>query len=417
MELTDDFNFVENIEKPIALVFGNDNIAVLEVTRNLGKMNIPTVVVTPRKSRQLFSFSKYCSYIICPDLKTDEKKYIDFLLDFGKKLKTKGVLFPTSDIDLHVLLKYRTPLEKYFIYPMAELDIVDKLLDKDKFYTLLDQYNIPHAKTYFPNNIEELYQISEKITLPCIIKPAYSGYFRRDFEIKFFIARTKDQIIQYYNIVSKRNHKLIIQEIIPGDAKQMYGFNTYYDQNYNPHGIFMYNRIREWPIFAGNGCYLQSVDVPELERITTQLIKKINYYGIVDAEFKKDPRDELFKLIEINPRIWLQNSFPTRCGINIPYIAYMIALDQKMVDIKVSKIGVKWLNLREDIFSAIQSLKNRTLSCRDWLGSYKGENDYAIFKRNDPLPAVIKFIDFSIIEFPRVLIRKLKKSFQMKVKK
>jgi len=410
-------DFSENIDKPIAFVFGNDNIAILEAVRNLGKVNIPTVVLTPRRSRQLFSFSKYCTYIICPDLKIDEKKYIDFLINLGKKLTTKGVLFPTSDIDLHVLLKHRDFLEKYFIFPMAELNIVDKLLDKDKFYTLLEEYNIPHAKTYFPNNNDELLKISEKISLPCIIKPAYSGYFRRDFETKFFVAKTKDEIIRYYDIVSKKNHKLVIQEIIPGDAKQMYGFNTYYDQNYNLHGIFMYNRIREWPIFAGNGCYLQSVEVPELEKITTSLIKKINYYGIVDAEFKKDPRDDLFKLIEINPRIWLQNSFPTRCGINIQYIAYMTALEKKLEEINVSKIGVKWLNLCEDIFSAIQNLKRRSLSFHDWIRSYKGENEYAIFDRNDPLPAFIKFMNYSLIECPQLLIRKLKRCFLMKLKK
>jgi predicted ATP-grasp superfamily ATP-dependent carboligase len=305
------------------------------------------------------------------------------------------------------LLKYRDVLKEYFIFPIADLNVVDKLLDKHNFYQLLEQHDIPHAKTYFPNNIDELKKISEKILLPCIIKPAYSGYFRRDFEIKFFVARTKDEIIRYHNIIAKRNHKLVIQEIIPGEANHMYGFNTYYDQDYKPHGIFMYNRIREWPIFAGNGCFLQSVEVPELEKITTSFIRKINYYGIVDAEFKKDPRDGLFKLIEINPRIWLQNSFPTRYNINIPHIAYMDSIGKDLEINEQSKVGVKWLDLCEDIPSAIKNLKRGTLSLREWITSYNGEKVHAIFDRNDPLPAFIKFVNYILIEIPYYLSRHL----------
>ena len=44
-------------------------------------------------------------------------------------------------------------------------------------------------------------------------------------------------------------------------------------------------------------------------------LKKIQFNGLFDAEFKKDPRDGNFKLIEINARSWWQNSFPTKFPI------------------------------------------------------------------------------------------------------
>jgi len=91
----------------------------------------------------------------------------------------------------------------------------------------------------------------------------------------------------------------------------------------------MYRRIREWPHCYGNGCMIESIVEPELEEITTKLVKKIGYHGIVDAEFKKDLKDNKFKIIEINPRCWMQNGFPTSCGINFPYMAYMDAIGKK----------------------------------------------------------------------------------------
>ena len=148
MELNKDAIFFKDIEKPIAFVFGDDNVSILGVIRNLGKVNIPSVVLNSKKKRQIFSFSKYCINIVCPDPVNNEKKFIDFLLDLGKKLKVKGVLFPTSDIHVYKLLKHRTLLEEYFIFPVAELNVVEKLLDKTNFYLRLTSWDHRHIHAH-----------------------------------------------------------------------------------------------------------------------------------------------------------------------------------------------------------------------------------------------------------------------------
>ena len=45
----------------------------------------------------------------------------------------------------------------------------------------------------------------------------------------------------------------------------------------------------------------------------------------MSIEFKKDERDGVFKLLEINPRIWGYNYLATRAGIDFPYLAVRIA--------------------------------------------------------------------------------------------
>jgi predicted ATP-grasp superfamily ATP-dependent carboligase len=148
----------------------------------------------------------------------------------------------------------------------------------------------------------------------------------------------------------------------------------------------MYRRIRDWPQRFGNGCLIESVYEPELEEITTRLIKKIGYHGIVDVEFKKDARDDSFKIIEINPRCWMQNSFPTRCGINFPYMAYMDAIGKDFEKQIYNGKHIKWLFMPQDVLSILQLIRQGDLTFKNCIKSLQGSKEYGIFSSDDPLP-------------------------------
>ena len=131
----------------------------------------------------------------------------------------------------------------------------------------------------------------------------------------------------------------------------------------------MYRRIREWPPVSGNGVLIENVVIPELEKIISTFVKNINYYGIVDAEFKKDPRNGKFNLLEINPRCWMQISFPFKCGVNLPYIAYLDALGKDVEQFILNKEQVKWLFIFQDIPSSLRCMANGDLTLRKWIRS------------------------------------------------
>lgn len=287
-------------------------------------------------------------------------------------------------------------LEKFFLFPMADLDDTNKLLNKQIFYKILKKLNIDHPKTYFPKDKSDLKSISVKITYPCIIKPSYSALFVVDFKTKLFFAQNSKQLIQLYERALSKKHNVMIQEIIPGSAKNMHGYNAYYDRSFNPNGVFMYRRIREWPPSKGNGCFIERVKISTLENTINQLIKKINYHGILDAEIKKDPRDNRFKLIEINPRCWMQVSLPARCSANLPHIAYLDAIGKKFEKPISTSENIKWLIMAEDIRSSIKNILKGDLSIFEWIKSYKGEREYAIFAKDDPMPFFLSFLPFYI---------------------
>ena len=197
----------------------------------------------------------------------------------------------------------------------------------------------------------------------------------------------------------------MIQEIIPGDAKYVYGFNAYYDKSSSPKGVFMYRRIREWPHGFGNGCFIESVIIPEMEEIINPFIKKINYYGIVDAEFKKNPLNNKLKLIEINSRSWMQNSLSARCGVNLSHIAYMDAIGKDVKKVVNKRKHVKWLFMLEDAYSSLKNISQDMLTLQEWVRSYKGKKEYAIFACDDPLPFFALYAKVIYSIFPYLLKR------------
>jgi predicted ATP-grasp superfamily ATP-dependent carboligase len=303
----------------------------------------------------------------------------------------KAVLFPTGDTETLALLRHRSKLEPYYHFTTADYNTVHSLINKQHFYQLLEKYQIPHPRTFFPKDEQDAKTVSTQLSYPCIIKPVYTTYFRLEFHTKLFVASSPDELLSLFKKAHEKKHEMMLQEIIPGGADTMFGYNAYYDRTCVPHGMFMYQRIREWPLGFGNGCCIQQAQEPLLEQITTSLMQKLGYYGIVDAEFKRDPRDGTFHFIEINPRIWMQNSFPSRFGINHPLLAYLDAIGKPLDDQPPHNPdkNIKWVYLLEDMQSAHANITSGELSLRTWIHTYNLRNEYALFTWDDPLPFVV----------------------------
>jgi D-aspartate ligase len=404
MKITNYENALKKINEPIAFALSPYLSTGLGVVRSLARQKVP-VVWLDSNTRQLGFFSKYCYGILCANLKEDEEKYIDFLLNIGEKLNQKGVLFPTGDIETIAILKKRKMLEKYFFIPMSNLETSEILLNKRLFYQNLKKQGVSHPLTYFPVDTNEVKSISKEIKYPCILKPSYSGYFRSEFHTKFFIAKSSEELVPFYENAISRNHDVMIQEIIPGNAKDMYGFNAYYNKNFEPTGTLMYRRIREWPHGFGNGCLIEKVDEPELEKTINSFVNIIGYNGIVDAEFRKDPRDGLFKVIEVNARCWMQVSLPTSCGVNLPYMAYLDAIGKKVEKLKPTKESIKWVFMYYDLISALRCILKSELTVDAWIKSLSGRKEYAVFAKDDLFPFALLYLNTLYIDIPYYLLK------------
>lgn len=373
-----------------AILFGAPVITGLGVARSLGRSGVRVYCVSERKSE--LAFSRYCArYFAVPQIESDKQVLKKFLSSIKKELEHPSVLFPCSDPFTISLPQIRdesnTEIDGQYV-TFGKSETVETLVNKRRFYRSLDKYGVHHPTTYFPETIQDVENISKQVEYPTYVRPSVTKLFDR-FERKGFVARSEAELMQLYSLTSKFDVDVMIQEIIPGPATNKFGINGYFDEKHHPKAFFAYHRLREYPLGFANSSLMESISISDvlcMKEVAENYLKRLGYYGIFDAEFKKDPRDDDFKLLEINARAWWQNSFSAKCGINLLLMAYLDAIGKKIEYLDSYETGVKWLHFTNDLLSSIEMLCKRQTTVREWLSSYRKVDDYAHFSPDDLLP-------------------------------
>lgn len=57
----------------------------------------------------------------------------------------------------------------------------------------------------------------------------------------------------------------------------------------------------------------------------TRLLEELEWHGPAMVEFKRDPRDGRFRLVEVDPRFWGSLALPVAAGVDFPYRYYRLA--------------------------------------------------------------------------------------------
>jgi D-aspartate ligase len=374
-----------------AILFGGGPINALGVTRNLGRNGVKVYYVEEENNEA--AFSRYCekSFII-PRVQGDRRKLRNFLAKFEKETSSSAVVFSGSDIFCLNLSSLKDEVVDNFHFVLPSKEIVETLVNKKKFYQSLDKDKIPHPITYFPRCLDDVEKISKNIDYPIYVRPSISQIFVERFRKKGFVVGSEEELIRCCALAARSKIDFMIQEIIPGPAMNLFGGCGYYNKNGGPMGLFAYRRLREWPHNFGTNSLIESVPISDMSAIRDLAVNylcNIGYYGLMEAEFKKDPRDGDFKFLEVNARSWWQNSFPTKCGINLVLMAYLDTIGAEIRHQEKYKVGVKWIYFLNDLRSAIKMLKNREITIQQWFSSLRMINDRAYFSSDDPLPSML----------------------------
>jgi predicted ATP-grasp superfamily ATP-dependent carboligase len=141
----------------------------------------------------------------------------------------------------------------------------------------------------------------------------------------------------------------LIQEYIPGVG---FGFFGLFNKG-ELRALFMHKRVREYPVKGGPSTCAKSVFEPKLLDYIIKLFKALKWHGIVMVEFRRDVRDEEFKLMEINPKFWGSLDLAIASGVDFPYLLYKMAVEGDVEPSFRYKIGVRFLWPFPDDFQRI----------------------------------------------------------------
>ena len=352
----------------------------------MGRRGIP-IYLLHDKNFCISRFSRYTKRFIKVPSASNEFEFLDFMIKLAETEHVKDwILMPTNDAWVYLISKHKRTLQEYYRVPTPSWDVIKFAYDKRMTYLIAEKNDIPIPKTIYPKNIDDIYNI-EDIQFPVIIKGRIGHEFYKKTKTKVLKAKSFEELVQYYMRYSPHidPSETIIQEVIPGNSLT-YSFCSFRNSELVAYWIGL--KIREHPMGFGTGTFAQSVLVPELYELGKRFLDAINYYGISEIEFKKDPRDGKFKLIEMNARTWLWHTLAIRCGVDLPYILYKDMIGEKIEPVKSFRENVKWIHFYTDVWVALKEIIRGNLTIRDYLKSLRGEKEFAVFSVDDPLPFI-----------------------------
>jgi len=372
-----------------ALVIGGEHPG-LGVTRSLGRRGIPVYIIDDQRS--ISSFSRYATRTIrVPDLR-DERRTIDAVLEAGQRFNLRDwVLFPTRDETVAAFSRHRDELKTFFRVTTPDWDCVKWAWNKRNTYELAEQLGIPCPKTFTPSSIEELADLYPR--LPLALKPAVKENFFYATGAKAWRAETPDQLRELYTkaALTIDPQHILIQEIIPGGGEQQLSYCAFYRDG-KVHSSLLARRARQHPREFGRAAtYVETIDAPAIEELAERFLKAIDYYGLVEVEFKQDPRDHQFKLLDVNARTWGFHTLGLAAGVDFPYLLYADQIGESTPSCR-AEAGIGWLRLLTDVPVAVGGLFGGHLKWGHYLESLRRTQIESVFSREDPLPFLAEML-------------------------
>jgi D-aspartate ligase len=373
-----------------AVVVGGDYQG-LGIVRSLGRQGIPICVIDDEHS--LSRYSRYTSkFVRVPDLR-DERKTVDSLLEIGNRLGLQGwVLYPTRDETVAAFSRHREELTKIFRVPTPEWNSVQWAWDKRNSYRLAEDLGIPVPVTRYPQHIDELAELAH-LEPPFAIKPAIKEHFIYATKAKAWRANSHAELRTLFQRASDLvpRGEVMVQELIPGGGSQQYSYCAFFRDG-QPVGKMVARRRRQHPLeFGRASTYVETVDIPILEEFSERFLRKINYYGLVEVEFKLDPRDGQYKLLDVNARTWGYHSLGARAGTDF---SYMLFADQIGLPVSPCRAepGIAWMRLTTDLPAAFMGLLAHDVDLKSYIRSLRACKTEAVFSAKDPLPGVAEIL-------------------------
>jgi D-aspartate ligase len=368
-----------------ALVVGGDYVG-LGIVRSLGRNGVPVCIVDDERSIARFSrFATYGERV--PDLR-DEQRAVETVLEVGCRLGLRGwVLYPTREETVAAFSRNRAMLAQHFRVPTPGWDTVRWAWDKRNTYRLADELAIPTPRTWYPQRLEDLGGIDADP--PYAIKPGIKEHFFYATKAKAWRADSRAELAERFEraVAVTGPGEIMVQELIPGGGDQQFSYCAFFKDGAGVASMVARRRRQHPPEFGRASTFVETTDLPLLETLSERFLQAIGYYGLVEIEYKLDPRDGRYKLLDVNARAWGYHSLGQRAGVDFPFLLFADQLGEQIAPCR-ARAGVRWVRLVTDLPTAAYQLAHGQLDWRRYLRSLVGFDVEAVFSLEDPFPAV-----------------------------
>jgi D-aspartate ligase len=371
---------------PGAVVIGGDYQG-LGIVRSLGRRGVDVLVVDDERS--IGRRSRFATAAVrVPELR-DEEATVATLLDLGERYELDGwVVFPTREETVAALSRHRERLTRQFRIPTPPWEVVKWAWDKRNTYEIAAELGVATPHTWVVGSELELDAIDGQP--PFAVKPAIKEHFLYATGAKAWRADTRAQLRERFRAAADLvgAEEVIVQELIPGGGEAQLAYCAFFREGRSAASMVVRRLRQHPPLFGRASTFVETIEHPELEELSERFLSRIDYYGLVELEYKHDARDGQLKLLDVNARTWGYHSLGQRAGVDFPYLMYADQLSLAVPDGLRAPAGVSWIRLATDVPTAIALLARGELDPRAYARSLRAANIESVFSRDDPLPGL-----------------------------
>jgi D-aspartate ligase len=376
-------------QPPVVLVGG------LNLVRALGLAGIDTIVATWDPEEPALA-SRYCTGKVLLPRPGPDGAAADALVRLGEALAGRlGRRIPLmygSDGALTLVQSQRERLQRHFLFLLPEPEVATALVAKDRFGGFARHRGLP-----VPRSLAWLGDGPGSVVGtegPVLVKPSdkvdwhHSALCQRLFggDGK---ARLFDSGAEAANhpVVQEFHRNLTFQEYVPGGDPDHWSFHGFADETGHVVESFVGRKIRTFPTGSGESAYIELARDDDLAALGRELAIRCPLRGFFKMDFKRDPRDGRWHLLEINARGSLWMYLGAVNGVNLARAAYDYLVFGLKPAASSQRSDYRWLAIGLD-YRAFRELSARgELGLGRWIASIlSARKIYNVFSWSDPAP-------------------------------
>jgi predicted ATP-grasp superfamily ATP-dependent carboligase len=373
------------------LVLGS-GVTALGVCRTLGRARIPNYLVNA--DRDFANRSRWVDPLqVVATESADVAALVDLLSDLELE---RAVLMPCSDRWSNAVAGLPDSMGLRFPASVSTGRAVEVLTDKNQLREYLEYLEVPGPRTIPVHGPEDLAGISDEEIPGFFLKPRDSQSFSRRFRRKAFTVTDRADAIRRLQEMSEVGLEAVFQEYVVGPMDAHYFIDGFVDRYGQVKALFARRRLLMFPVDFGNSTLMVSVPLDEIMPAVEslrRLLAGLDYRGIFNAEFKRDERDGLYKLLEVNVRPWWFVEFAALSGVDVVTMAYLDALDREVEPVLDYEPGLRHMMFAQHLRALLALRPEGRLTLQQWLRESRGASD-AVFRWNDPMPGVGLSIEY-----------------------
>jgi len=397
----------------------------LYLVRALGDAGIPVYGAADKNESGLYS--KYLSR----DRRwkqLDEEELLRRIKDLGEKHGAPPVLLPSSDRWIEWISQNFEQLREMAVFSESyQPDQYTRFLDKDLFYEVCREIGVPYPLRCRLEDIKQLSRDAsgafgrERLKFPLLIK---AGRLHEVTDImgskKVFVCRDESDLRRYTLDLPRDRGGWLVQEIVEGPDDDIFCLGGVHTAEGRIEAPVSGRKLRQFPPGFGTAAALRLESPPrELWEYTGILLAALKLDGIFEIEFKRDQKDGVWKVFEINPRTALWFGAARTAGIPLAESVCRAhtgrgQLKSGMIRIAAGKAGtvsraarnstIIWrTGVKNFIAAGLRFLRGGGRTGRTKTGKHENTAaSWAFWEIGDPLPACLELLSYAGKVFQKI---------------